>query len=301
MVTLAAEKYGMGDWTVVNPISSEQWLRDLRQTNDSLRKGCAHARNVDTVFGDVIRGRCKFHIHAKSTGKFEYFNTETHSWEPDATSEMLSDWIRDELCECYGVLLHDPFTNEVQWGKPPEPVEQEEFINKIAKCLVKYMKKTPMAKLDSTAADKLLFSDGMMVNFVTKEVRRAQPEDRLYKHCMRPYEKWTPSEATEKNTRELVQSARDFWLQGGTDLAPRPAGDLVIALEHGGESEQLKTLREKVCDLIKKLCDAPECRMFRGLYNLTEARSGNRGTPPSEPAPNPKLTGPKRLPVHAAG
>ena len=54
----AKEKYPNADWGHINSMSAEEWLKAYRRCMDA--SSADACRNIDTVFGDVVRGSTHF-------------------------------------------------------------------------------------------------------------------------------------------------------------------------------------------------------------------------------------------------
>ena len=214
-LTVALEKYPHLDWTAKSKMPSATWLASLRQCIAAAEMGPAHARNIDTVFADVIRGRCSFCIYQPPGSKlFEMWDDEHHQWRRNCDVDEFAEWVRTEHYECFGRLQLDEFDPSVTtWGPPPEPLQQDAFVNSVSKCLTKYMERANTEPLDSAAAvrDKLLFNNGMVYFFDSGTSRLATPTDRLYRRCPMPMPHWDVEESIKADVRDLADTCYEFF------------------------------------------------------------------------------------------
>ena len=103
---MAKVKYPELDWSHVNPMPADTWLRRLQQCTKAAAQGPVHVRNQDTVFADVIRGRtdmCLHHSQASSK-KYDYWDSDKGRWIVDCDTTAMAEVMRAEMRECYGRL-----------------------------------------------------------------------------------------------------------------------------------------------------------------------------------------------------
>ena len=273
-VTLARQKYPKLDWDHINIERPLDWLRNFRQCRLALARGVEAVRQLDTVFGDVVRGATQFHAHQPpGADKFELWDENTHRWQPNYDASCMCGWIRSELGELFGKLTVQ--SGEAVWLPPLPPLQQDAFVEKVSKCVVKYMTSDPdLPQLDgpSQMTGKLLFADGQLYNFDDQSSRIARPEDRLARYCPGPLPSWDVSGDVKRKVHTLTRKVKEFFMAGGTDLQPQQSEDLEEALAQGAEPPQQKELRKEIVALFEDLRKLKECPMLAGLWNLFEDR-----------------------------
>jgi hypothetical protein len=237
-----------------------------------LEKGVTHARNIDSVFSDVVRGRQHW-VVAQGAQGFDVWDDRRHRWLADAGTKDLADRVRLELRECFGAATQDIEGNTV-WSSPPAPCEQDQFCMKVAECIPRYLQKQDYMPLDhyTNVECKLLFADGKVFDFRTMTSRYAKPEDRLSRHCAVSLPSWQPSSDVLADAKELANLVHKFYVSGGESLEyERHEGTLIEAFD-GQDSEEFKVMRARVKELMKRLIshtDCP-CPWLRGVYNAFE-------------------------------
>ncbi len=87
---LAREKYPNLNWDHKNEMPSAAWLTIFRQYLEATYKGAEACRNIDTVFGDVIRGSTQFHCYLPlGETKFELWDDQVNRWEKGRDSKSM--------------------------------------------------------------------------------------------------------------------------------------------------------------------------------------------------------------------
>jgi hypothetical protein len=152
---------------------------------------------------------------------------------------------------------------------PPEPLECGAFIKTVGVATERYATKGRMPALDDAVncRDRLLFSDGVLYDFKTCEVRASLPEDRLFRRALSAYPTWDAPDAVKHKCRYFAGLVKAFFLASGKDLAHRVSGDVMECLENA-EPPDVIDLRLKALAVLKELLAEPSCRMLRGLQNV---------------------------------
>jgi hypothetical protein len=80
---MAQRKYGHLDWTHVNPMPFGQFMIAYKQCLEALKRGVTKAREIDSVFSDVARGRQHW-VVTKGAKGFDVWDERKHFWITDA-------------------------------------------------------------------------------------------------------------------------------------------------------------------------------------------------------------------------
>ena len=271
-VELAKVKFPDLQWDHVNPMSAAKWLNSCKQCHEAIIRGPASVRNIDTVFGDVIRGRSSCQAYQPDGSKdYELWDASLNLWRVGVDAESLCEGVRTGLREQFGRVTMSPVYYDYVVHPPPEPLECGAFIKTVGVATERYATKGRMPELDDgvNCRDRLLFSDGVLYNFKTREVRVALPEDRLYRRALSAYPTWDAPDAVKDQCRYFARLVKDFFLAGGKDLKPCVSGDVMECLENA-EPPGVTALRTKALAILDELREEPCCRMLRGLYNVFE-------------------------------
>jgi hypothetical protein len=68
-------------WAHVNAMSAESWLNSCKQSQLAIIRGPVSVRNIDTVFGDVIRGRSSCQAYQPDGSKeYELWDASLNLW-----------------------------------------------------------------------------------------------------------------------------------------------------------------------------------------------------------------------------
>ncbi len=267
----AQRKYPEMDWAHINDMRFGAFLEALRQCWAAF--GPCKARFVDSVFGDVVRGRQQWAVAMKPDGTYDIWDDETHMWVTDANTDDLAERMRRELRECFGHPVVD-VEGIARWALPPPPCEQDSFCAKIAACLARYSTKSSPVPLDDLAntTDRLLFADGRIVDFAAGTTRLAKPDDRLARHCRIPLPQWVVEQAVLDKMQLLGQKLCDFYIAGGKALEHHPPPEDVLAALTNQDSPEVQALRAEICGIYDELLLDDRCRLFRGVHNAFEDR-----------------------------
>jgi len=270
VLEMAQQKYGHLDWEHINDMPFGEFMLAYRQCVKALQAGHVHARNIDSVFSDVVRGRQHWVVTQGANG-FDIWDESKHFWIPDAGSKDLADKVRCELRLCFGKPVADIEGNMI-WCSPPAPCESDTFCMKIAECLPRYLRKIDCLPLDhhSNVECKLLFADGKIFDFNAMQSRYAEPGDRLARHCAVPLPTWQPGAEVLADANELADAVLEFYLAEGKSLEyTRHEGTLAEAMD-GQDGEELRALRDRIKSIAKKLVDSGKCPWLKGVYNAFE-------------------------------
>ena len=90
------------------------------------------------------------------------------------------------------------------------------------------------------ARNKVLFSDGLLLDLATLERRKLRPQDRMSLRAQATSKAWQPTQSLD-----FQQNVLDFLQSGTAELCQRPAGQKVI--------DNFQTMREGGCELVAVL------------------------------------------------
>jgi len=266
---LAKQKYTDLDWRHVNPMPFGEFLLAYTQCRKALARPSA-AREIDSVFSDVVRGRQHWVVTQGVSG-YDVWDASRHLWLANACGKDLADQVRNELRETFGHRTTDVEGNVV-WVEPAAPCESDAFCTKVAECLPRYMPKMEYVPLDhhTNTEGRLLFADGKLFDYNAMTCRFSEPEDRLSRRCAVPLPSWTPSAAVLADAEKLAAALVSFYELGGKSIEyVRHEGTLAEAVD-GQDAPELRALRDTVKSAMQLLTSSGECPWLKGVYNAFE-------------------------------
>jgi hypothetical protein len=226
---VAREKFPREDWDEESPVSSSDYIQALTEVFAEINAGRAALADIDTIVATVVRGRMQSNVVKSGDDTFELF--EDGRWRCELKSVELSEYVGKELRNIFGKQTQLPDLSVVI-GVPPRPLASDVFIERIAKCVVKYTRTArDVPKLDSNAAWKLLDCNGLLLDFAVDAqwhedgtlsighgMRRARAEDRLFTCMPHAMPDWHMADEVEVQILELAHRLHEFYKTGGKTL-----------------------------------------------------------------------------------
>jgi hypothetical protein len=221
-----------------------------------------HDRLIDTVFGDVLRG-CLAYDVVREGDLYQIWDGTT--WMLGCKAKHFSDRVRTLLGLIFGRFGTDVFGRDVITAPPP-PLRQDDFIEKTAGTMVKYLPSSDHAPIDSACAYKLLGSDGSLYDWSTGTMGRASANDRLWRCTEKPLREYETDAVQLDRIDTFTKQLAAFFRSGGVDLSMPTDGDERLLLEQPALKELRTHLNIGMADII---AHDPES-MVAGLWNVFE-------------------------------
>ena len=183
----ATERFPEFNWSLQASLPYRQFaqVRDVCLAHISLRRvrpnGSDFADFVATLLGPVVNVP---HEDGEKRTTFEFFNGKGF-WVPKHKDDM-GALIRMSLKNLVRPAHKGPFT-------PPEPLNDSCWSKSLVDEVLGLLSGQTLPALDGDRTrGKVLYSDGVVVDFATGEQRRAQPGDRMCLHAEASSETWEP-------------------------------------------------------------------------------------------------------------